>query len=197
MTELFDSGGLRVAAYLLAAAAAVAAGLRERRRIAATGADLWPTFWFLSAALLVSLGVARWMDLAGILTDLGRTEARAEGWYEVRRGIQAAVIVGITVVWAISVVVAVWRVPERRRRYLPAAVVAFTIVCFAMVRSISLHHVDAVLDRRVGEVRLRAWAELGLLALLTITTVWFPFVRDPPSPSRVIPSGAPPPTGAR
>ena len=101
--------------------------------------------------------------MSEILTDIGRDRARAGGWYDVRRSLQAWVIGSVAAVWAVTVAVAVWRVPERRRRYLPTAIVVFTLVCFVGVRLISLHQVDALLhnherSRRDGRGRDRGRA---------------------------------------
>ena len=74
--------------------------------------------------------------------------------------------------------VAVWRVPERRRRYLPAALVVFTLVCFAGIRIISLHQVDTLLyNRPIRGVRIVAIVELTGVALTILATYWHPFAR--------------------
>ncbi|MGH9133653.1 MAG: hypothetical protein ACRDZZ_06930 [Ilumatobacteraceae bacterium] len=175
-----DSNWLRVLGYGIAAAASLHAGLRERRRQSlAPGRDLWPAFWYLTAALLAVMAVGRAADIGGLVSEFGRREARAEGWYEVRREYQAAAVASVTAVWLIAVVVAIWRVPERRRRYLPVALVMFTLVCFAGVRIISLHHVDTLLYRRgVGGVRFVAIVELTGIALAILATYWYPFARN-------------------
>ena len=178
MTELLDSGELRLVGYIVAAAAAIGVGGRERRSVAKVDRDLWPTFWFLSALLLLAMGVARAVDLGDIISDVGRERAESSGWYESRRWFQAATVGTVATIWGISVVVAIWRVPERRRRYLPAAIVMFTLVCFASVRIVSLRHIDALLyNRDLSGVRVVAVAELALLATTITTMFWFPFTR--------------------
>lgn len=65
-----------------------------------------------------------------------------------------------------SVVVAIWRVPERRRRYLPAAIVVSSLICFAAIRMVSLHYVDALLyNHPIVGVRIGSIVELGLTTL--------------------------------
>ena len=169
-----EAGWVRVVAYLVAATAALWAGWRERphRR---DNPDLWPTFWFLTAGLLLVMGLARLGDVAGWLADLGRQEALSEGWYEGRRSYQALAIALLGFVWFVAVVVVLWRVPERRRRYLPMALVMFTIAAFAGVRMISLHQADALLYRRgIAGVQFSALIELSLLVLATLATFWQP-----------------------
>jgi hypothetical protein len=130
---------------------------------------LWPAFWFATALLLVAMAIGRVSDAGDLIADIGRRQARSEGWYETRRSLQAIVIASIAVIWGVVVLVAIWRVPERRRRYLPTALVVFSLVCYAGIRLISLHQVDALLhNRSIGEVRIGTIVELSLLALILI-----------------------------
>jgi hypothetical protein len=140
---------------------------------------LWPTFWLLSAVFFLAMASARATDLGGLATELGRTEAVEHGWYADRRRFQAlgAGLVGLG--WLVTVAIALWRVPARRRRYLPAAVAMFTLMCFIGVRLISLHQIDGLLYRRqLAGAEFGAVMELALLAVAVLLTA------------------VPPPTGA-
>jgi hypothetical protein len=195
ISSWIDSNWLRVFAYGLAAAACVHAGLRERRRrSSAPSRDIWPAFWFLTAALLGVMALARAADIGELVSELGRRTARDEGWYEIRREYQAAAVASVGAIWFVAVVVAVWRVPERRRRYLPAALVVFTLFCFAGIRIISLHQVDTLLyNRPIRGVRIVAIVELTGIALTILATYWHPFAtadhRDETGP-RLMPADA-------
>lgn len=190
ISDWVDSNWLRVAAYGVAAAASLHAGVRDlRRRPTASSRDIWPTFWFLTAALLAAMAVGRAADLGGLVSEIGRREAREEGWYEIRRGYQAAAVATIGAIWLVAVTVAVWRVPERRRRYLPPALVVLTLICFAGIRVVSLHHVDVLLyDRPILGVRIVAIVELAGIALATLSTYWHPFERPESSKDSSHPS---------
>ena len=119
------------------------------------------------------MAVGRASNVSDLLTELGRERARSGGWYEVRRSLQAWVIGAVAAVWAVTVAIAVWRVPERRRRYLPTAIVVFTLVCFIGIRLISLHQVDALLHNRdVRGVTIGAVIEVGLLLLVLAVSAW-------------------------
>jgi hypothetical protein len=170
MAELISTNGVRIGAYLVTALAAFCAGWRERGRTG-TNHYLWPAFWFLTAGVLVVMGVGRAGNLPATLTDLGRRRAIEGGWYAHRRHWQALVIGLIAGLWFVVVTVALWRVPERRRRYLPMAVLTFTLICFAGIRAISLHQVDAVLYRRhLHGVQIDVVVELALLAVAAVAT---------------------------
>jgi xanthine/uracil permease len=158
--------------YALTGTAALLLGVVERRR-GRSDPRLWPTFWFATGALLLVMAVGRASNVSDLLTELGRERARSGGWYEVRRSLQAWVIGTVAAVWAVTVAIAVWRVPDRRRRYLPTVIVVFTLVCFIGIRLISLHQVDALLHNRdVGGVTIGAVIEVGLLILVVAVTAW-------------------------
>ncbi len=182
MAEILDSNAVRVLAYLVAGIVCLPVWWRERVQRREERRDLWPLFWLLSAALLLVLAVGR-IGLGDLLSDLGRRTAREEGWYQTRRGLQAAVVGSVAAIWGIAVIVAIWRVPERRRRYLPAAVVLSGLVCFAAIRLVSLHHIDTLLYRRdIGGVRIVAVVEIIGVALFLVTV--FLSQRRTPTPDR-------------
>ena len=165
-------------AYLVATAVALLAWWREHRR-GRSDPGLWSPFWLLSAAFFLAMAFARATDLGGLATELGRTEAVEHGWYADRRRFQTlgAGLVGAG--WLVTVAIALWRVPARRRRYLPAAISVFTLMCFIGVRLISLHQIDSLLYRRqLAGAQFGAVVELALLAVAVLLTA------------------VPPPTGA-
>jgi hypothetical protein len=165
MMGWLDSSWLHVAAYLIAAAAALRAGVRERPQ-ARANPNLWPTFWFLTAGLFFLMAIGWAGNLGTVAADLGRREAMAEGWYGHRRRYQALVIGSVVATWFVAIVVMLSRGPERRRRYLPTALISFTVVSFAVVRLVSLHQVDSLLYRReILGARVGDIVELALLAI--------------------------------
>lgn len=168
-----DTTACAVVLYALAGTTAVVIGVVERRRGGAADPKLWPMFWFATGGLLLVMAAGRASNVSDLLTDIGREHARSGGWYEVRRSLQAWVIGAVAVVWAVTSAVAVWRVPERRRRYLPTAIVVFTLLCFVGVRLISLHQVDALLHNRgVRGVTIGSIVEVALLLLVVAVAAW-------------------------
>lgn len=173
MASFLDSGDLRVFAYAIAAVACLLAGWRERRSPELQALDLWPAFWTLCAVLLATMAIARATDLAEALTDLARSSARSSGWYAARRPLQGAVVGGLSLFWVASVGTAIWRVPERRRRYLPTAIAVFSLICFAGVRLISFHYADTVLYRYpIAGVHIASIIELSLNGYAALAAGW-------------------------
>lgn len=174
MLEWSDSNWVRVMGYALVAVSALFAGVRERRRRAANP-NLWPVFWYLTAGVFLLMAAGRLADIGGLATELGRSEAYAYGWYAERRKFQAVLVGGLCATWFVAVVIALWRVPERRRRYLPMAVVTFSLMCFAAIRLVSLHQVDGLLYRREIEgAPFGSVVELAGIMLAFATTFWHP-----------------------
>lgn len=162
---------VRVALYGLAAAISFLAWRIERNHVRYR--DWWPTFWLLTCGVLAGMALGRLLDIDSLVTALGRDEAVARGLYENRRRVQAVVAGGIGIAWLLSVAIALWRVPERRRRYLPTAIAVFSMMCFAALRLVSLHQVDSLLRRRdVYEVRVGTLVEIvGVLATAALCVV--------------------------
>jgi hypothetical protein len=175
MSELANNNEVRAFVYLLAAACCYIAGRREAHSQDRSRLDLFPAYWFVTAGFLALMGFGRLSQLGELLGYFGRAEAREAGWYEARRPFQAAAIALIAGGWFLVTTTAVWRVPERRRRYLPAAVLVFTLVCFAAVRGISLHQVDALLyNHPIAGVRLASLLELGGLTVAGLAALFSP-----------------------
>ena len=167
-----DSGGLLAGAYLASAFSCLVVGVLERRSRRLDRS--WPTFWFVCAAVLGAVGLARAGKLESVISSAGRARARAEGWYAGRHRLQVDVIVVVAIAWVLAVLVAAWRTRPSHRHCLPVAVAVLSLLSFLVVRLVSLHQVDRILDHRVHGVRAGSLAELGgnaLVIVLAIITV--------------------------
>ncbi len=171
-------------AHLAAAALALYVGwhehLRKRRH-----ADLWPALWFATGGFLLLLVVGEIVGLGDFLANVGRDEAHATNWYGDRRWIQGIVAGLIGATWIALVVVAAWRFPRRRRRYLPLLFAVVTLVCFTGARLLSLHQLDnAFFTHHVGGLEVGDTTEATLLAIIFLLTLWSLRMTNPePSPN--------------
>ncbi len=191
MSGWLGSNWILVVAYALAGAAALRAGTQEHRR-ARTDVDVWPAFWFIVAGLFLMVAVARAAHLGGSLTKFGRHEARLQGWYVHRRRVQVIAIGLIAATALIAALVAVLIGRARRRRYVPAALVVFGLICFLGIRVVSLHQVDGLLYRR-HLAGVRVGAILEVIALLVAIALTF---RQPCPPAAPNPGSSPLPVEA-
>ncbi|MGI9598755.1 MAG: hypothetical protein ACR2QK_21505 [Acidimicrobiales bacterium] len=173
MNDLLETSAARFVAYGLAAAACFVAERRERHQTSGRPGESRHGFWLAAGVLLVLLGTMRAVGVASVAADIGSAQARSLGWYDRRSPIQILVGAAVATGWLIAVVTVLRRVgPSRRRRHLAAAVVLLTIVVFATARFISLHRIDAFLERTgVIGIELGTLVELSLLAGLFVITI--------------------------
>lgn len=149
--------------------------LREDREEAGS----WPPFWLLTGALLLVMAIGRAGDIADVVTDALRQRAVSGGWYESRRRLQGAVVATVGLTWFVAVMAACWRVPARRRRYLPMIVIVLTLGAYAAIRVVSLHQIDAILHRRhFAGVRYGTAIEYALLVVAGACALWTPRRHD-------------------
>ena len=100
-------------------------------------------------------------------------------WYESRRRLQGAVVATVGLTWFVAVTAACWRVPARRRRYLPMIVIVLTLGAYAAIRVVSLHQIDAILHRRhFAGVRYGTAIEYALLVVAGACALWTPRRHD-------------------
>jgi hypothetical protein len=178
---LADSDWLRVAGYLIVAVLCFVAAWTEDRESEGS----WPPFWFLTGALFAVLAIGRAGDIADVVTSALRERAVEGGWYRSRRRVQGVVVAGLGLTWFVAVMTACWRVPARRRRYLPMIVVVLTIGVYAAIRVVSLHQIDGLLhNRHTAGVRYGTVIEYSLLLLAGACAVWTPRRKDEPAVSR-------------
>lgn len=157
-------GWLTVAAYfgaaLLCLREALAAGRSPGRREKAL-------FWGTLMMLLVVLGFNKQLDLQTLLTLTGRRIAIAQGWYENRRVAQL-LFVGVVAMAGIFSVIVMQRL-VRRHPDLRLPLLGFVVLLvFVLVRAASFHHVDQLINFRMGAVRMNWVLELGAIALVAL-----------------------------
>ena len=165
-----ESDVLRNIGYLLLGSLMLLAFRQERRW--GRGIDgAWPPFWIHTGVFVLALGLARALQAGDLLSALGRSAANEGGWYDSRRPLQAAVVATVGLVWVVTVGIALWRTPERRRRYLSVGLLVVTLAAFAAIRVVSLHQIDTVLyGTTVGGVRIATVIEIGLVVLTAAAT---------------------------
>ena len=158
-------GWVTVATYLLCSIVALRVGMRVDFPIKTRRRER--LFWFLTAGLMLALAINKQLDLQSLLTAIGRCTAKAQGWYEQRRGFQREFIIWLGLaVLALGVVTGVAMRHSLRRSGL--ALLGLTLVGgFVLIRAVGFHHVDVLINQRISGARVNAILELsGLLLIL-------------------------------
>ena len=160
-----------VAAYLLAAALSLGAGLLTQR--ARRGPRRLSWFWFGCAAALIALAINKQLDLHGDFERLVERNAREYGWYGERRIVQAwfvraAVAGGIVLA---AVVLFMYRRGSPQHWLAIAGIGG--LAAFVAIRAASFHDVDAVLGMQLGaRLSVSRALELGGALLIGATALW-------------------------
>lgn len=122
--------------------------------------------WLVVGVLMLAMAANKQLDLQTLVSERVRSVARARGWYDNRRPVQAAVIVAVGVLSLVAVAVLAYLMRRVWRRALPVVAAVAAVVTFAVVRAISLHQIDAVLGAGGG------WPKRGLELLATLVVAW-------------------------
>ena len=163
-------GWITVAVYLAAAAMALVVAMQAPFPVASRRRER--LFWALLAAVLLALAVNKQLDLQSYLTALGRCLAQHQGWYDRRRFVQEAVILGLLVVMVL-LAIALWRLMRGTLARNGAALAGLVLVLgFVAIRAVGFHHVDALIKLDVMHLRLNWLFELTGPVLIGLAGLW-------------------------
>ena len=158
-------GWVTVALYALVAWACHRMLRRERlQQVVLSGNER--LIWRVLMVGMIALGINKQLDLQSAFTEMARVLAYEQGWYDNRRQYQQAFIAampvaGLTALTAMMVLV--WHAPAPT---LWACAGAAGLLVFVVVRAASFHHVDEILDWRLGLVPLNWVLEMGSLMVI-------------------------------
>lgn len=128
--------------------------------------------WQLLTVGLVLLGINKQLDLQSAFTEIGRYLAHQQGWYEVRRIVQTAFILGMFVFalgFGAYILAITFRMPMPTR---VAVFGALFIVAFVLVRAASFHRVDQLIGASFIGLRWNWILEMGGLLVIQAASVW-------------------------
>jgi hypothetical protein len=129
-------------------------------------------FWVALALALLFLGFNKQLDLQTAFTEIMRTLARRQGWYEHRRVYQLAFIAAMT----LALPIGIWSC-FRVARGMPASVKTagaglIAIAGFVLVRAASFHHIDRLLGETVLLLNVNWLLELGGITVVLVGARW-------------------------
>jgi hypothetical protein len=163
-------GWATVAVYALSAALALAVARRAHFPAATLGRER--LFWLFAGLLLVFLAVNKQLDLQSLLTAIGRCISQIQGWYEVRRAVQAGFVTGLIVLTGVVGGLVFWTLRMTLRRTGIPLLGLILVSCFVLVRAVSFHHMDNLIGSWCGVVRVNWALEIPGPILVAASALW-------------------------
>jgi hypothetical protein len=147
-------GWITTLGYALGAALCGWVSVRCRFRDTTTRVGRPAQFWLALGIIMGALAVNKQLDLQMWFWQTGKTFAKSHGLYENRQLIQWASMGGI-VLAATGVVLYFKRLTRGAfREYALALLGVLFILCFVIIRASSLHHIDQILGRNLGGIKI-------------------------------------------
>lgn len=139
-------------------------------------------FWWMTILVCTAAAVAPHVSILGWLSDLGRGVAKAQGWYAARRDYQVeiAATIGLVGVALLAAGLAVTR--PHLPRHLPAFLGGLALLGTLVLRTASMHDVDALLAHRFAGLTVTRWIDVGagaMIAACALANAWW-YVRPGP-----------------
>ncbi|MGP6089116.1 isopropylmalate isomerase [Antarctobacter jejuensis] len=142
----------------------------------ASGLCLWAAilrrtdrrFWLVMSLILAFLCVNKQLDLQSALTATGRCIAQMQGWYENRRTVQMAFIAGLVLIGLSTFLLAAIRLAPALHRVGIALLGFGVLIVFVAVRAVGMHHVDQIINLRLGGARMNWILELSGIILIIL-----------------------------
>ena len=133
---------------------------------------LWQRiFWFGLALFFLLLAADKQFHLLSWVTASARTVAWEHSWYSDRRGIQYRFILLIFAAISASLFLAIWIIRKSPRHYWLILISAGTLLGFTLVRSISIHEIDVILNETYAGIQLNSILEISLIVIVVRTSL--------------------------
>jgi amino acid transporter len=164
---------ITVAAYGAAAVVCILAWRRASRGETRQGSAIDARFWAVSAIALIALGINELLDLQTLLTAIGKAHAQANGWYEDRRPVQYAFIVGLAVASLIAVA-AMFYWGRKTSAAIRFALAGFILIgVFIVFRAASFHHLDQWLGSGFQAFNLGSVQEVAGIVIIAAAALFY------------------------
>jgi hypothetical protein len=162
-------GWLTTAAYLATAVLCAAAALRACGPLLGERFSPSRLFWWVTAFLLLLLGVNKQMDLQTLFTWVLRRMARAQGWYELRRPLQKCFVAALALAGAGFYGILLFLLRRRWKRYLLALAGFALLGCYVLLRVGTFYHVQRAASEEGAAPWLKWALELGGILCIGIS----------------------------
>ena len=129
-------------------------------------------FWLGLMLFLILLGLNKQLDLQTNITQWLRSLAKAQGWYEQRRGYQLLFISIMGLAIPILLISLRMFLYHSWQRYKLTWVGIVLLLVFILVRAASFHHVDNIFYQTIGNLRYYQATEMFAILLIVIGSIY-------------------------
>ena len=157
-------GWLTVVVY--AAAAVASLWVWRRGAFPAHLARRERRFWLALAVLMALLAVNKQLDLQSFVTAIARCAAIEQGWYDTRRTVQVAFVMGILAVSVTVGLTAALLLMKSLARTWLALLGLILILGFVAVRALGFHHIDTLIGTTFLFLKVNWIVEIGGILLI-------------------------------
>jgi hypothetical protein len=151
------AGWVTVGVYLFVTVQSAAnAGVARANR-----KEAW--IWTLVTLFMGFLAVNKQLDLQSWFTQFGRDIAKAQGWYDLRRGVQTAVVAALAATMVGGILLLRKQIADRWSRFGSLVIGLSLLSFFIATRAATIHHIDWLLGLSVSMLKVNNVLELGAL----------------------------------
>ena len=125
-------------------------------------------FWLMATWVLVFLSLSHWLGIQTALTNLLRELSKMQGWYEIRRPIQAAYIIFILFIGGFICKKLDKSIQKFGKNVSYAGLTLVLLFTYVLIRSSSFHYVDSIVESHFLGIPVNiflVYIALGIIAL--------------------------------
>ena len=155
-------------AYMIAALLCVLCAFRSKTAVLPHYNRHHFVLWSLFLGILIFLGIDHVFGISSSLTDLGRGISKLHGWYEERNLFQRSMISGLYSLIA-ALLIKTTSASGKKTLGLRLALLGTSfLITLYVVRSLSFHYIDVLLEHAINDVHVFYLAELlGISCVIT------------------------------
>jgi hypothetical protein len=127
-------------------------------------------FWWLLGVFLLLLAINKQLDLQTWFTQTLKDMAISHGWYEQRRALQVAFVVGIGLTMLVCLLTLRITLVSLWRQYKLVWTGLFLLCTFILLRAASFHHIDIFIRESIYGLELNVVLENLALAVIILGT---------------------------
>jgi hypothetical protein len=127
--------------------------------------------WLGLGLLFIALGINKQLDLQSLFTQIGRSIAKAEGWYGKRHEVQALFIAILSLGGLITIIWLFWLIRHATKTYGLALIGTIFTITFIIIRAASFHGVDQMLGWSLLGVEMNWLLELSGITCVGVAAV--------------------------